>query len=283
MSEEKVEEAIAAPEEPIDVPDEPIIEKDDDVEAVEKSEIKEEEEIVKERKAAEIDREAFRPRTETGRRVKAGEIADIDEILDSGSRLLEPEIVDVLLPGCETELLLIGQSKGKFGGGQRRIFRQTQKKTKEGNKPKFATLAVIGNKDGYVGFGYGKAKETVPAREKASRRAKLAVMKIRRGCGSWECGCGTNHSIPFKVTGKCSSVQVTLIPAPKGTGLVVETEIAKILKLAGIRDVWSKTSGHTKTKINLINACIGALRKLSATKIQERHIKALSITEGRTK
>ncbi len=54
--------------------------------------------------------------------------------------------------------------------GSRRVFRQTQKKTKEGNKPKFSTYAVVGNKDGYVGLGFGKAKETVPAREKAVQK-----------------------------------------------------------------------------------------------------------------
>ena len=64
--------------------------------------------------------------------------------------------------------MLIGQARGKFGGGQRRIFKQTQKKTREGNKPHFTTTAVTGNKDGYIGMGAGKAKETVPARELAS-------------------------------------------------------------------------------------------------------------------
>jgi len=106
-------------------------------------------------------------------------------------------------------------------------------------------------------------------------------MKIRRGCGSWECSCGQPHSIPFKVTGKCSSVQITLIPASKGTGLCIEPECAKILKLAGIKDIWSKTQGHTKTKLNLIYACTEALKSLMATKVLHKHIKTLSIEEGR--
>ena len=114
----------------------------------------------------------------------------MSQILDQRMRILEPEIVDTLMPGMQTDLLMIGQSKGKFGGGQKRIFKQTQKKTQEGNKPHFATFAVIGNEDGFVGLGYGKSKETVPAREKAIRQAKLNVIKIRRGCGDWGCGCG---------------------------------------------------------------------------------------------
>src|SRR3989338_11703620 len=73
----------------------------------------------------------WKPLTALGRKVKDGKITSIDAVFDSGLRVLEAQIVDVLLPGLEEDLLLIGQAKGKFGGGQRRIFRQTQKKTKE--------------------------------------------------------------------------------------------------------------------------------------------------------
>ena len=96
-------------------------------------------------------RDRWQPRTALGKKVKEGSIASIETILDQGLLIFEPEIIDVLLPGLENDLLLIGQAKGKFGGGQRRMFRQTQKKTAEGNKPKFAVCAVVGNKDGYVG------------------------------------------------------------------------------------------------------------------------------------
>src|SRR3989338_3094603 len=122
----------------------------------------------------------WKPVTALGRAVREGKITHIDQIFDSGQPILESKIVDQLLPGLEEDLLLIGQAKGKFGGGQRRIFRQTQKKTKEGNKIQFATLALVGNKNGYVGVGLGKSKETVPARDKAKREARLKVMRIRR-------------------------------------------------------------------------------------------------------
>ena len=68
-------------------------------------------------------------------------------------------------------------------------------------------------------------------------------------------------SIPFAVTGKCGSTEITLLPAPKGKGLVIEKECAKILELAGIKDIWSRTRGQTKTKLNLIHALIDALKK----------------------
>ena len=225
--------------------------------------------------------ENWKPKTSIGKQLKEGKITDIDEILNNGWKILEVEVTETLIPDLEKELLLVGQSKGKFGGGAKRVFKQTQKKTPEGNKPSFMTFAVIGNKNGYVGVGSGKSKDTVPAREKAVRNAKLNVFKIRRGCGSWECGCKTPHSIPFKVQGKVGSVSIVLMPAPKGKGLVVEPEIAKILRLVGIKDVWSKTFGQTKVKSNLIKATVKALRQLMEMKITHESAKQVGMIEGK--
>jgi len=249
-------------------------------EKIEEDEIKKE---VKKSTKKEFDIAGWSPKTEIGKKVKGGEITKIDQILDSGRNILEAEIVDALIKNPTVDLLLIGQSKGKFGGGSRRVFRQVQKKTAEGNKPRFATAAVFGNENGYVGIGFGKGKETVPAREKAIRNAKLNIIKIRRGCGSWQCGCKEPHTIPFVVEGKCGSVKVKFIPAPKGTGLAAEKEMAKILKIAGVKDIWSKTFGHTVSKVNLIIACMDALKKLTTTKIQPEHIDKLGICEGAQK
>ena len=98
-------------------------------------------------------------------------------------------------------------------------------------------------------------------REKALRKAKLDLIKITRGCGSFDCICDEKHSIPFKVEGKCGSSRVVLYPAPQGTGLVIGDECKKILGLAGIKDVYSKTFGQTKSTMNLVRACIDALKK----------------------
>ncbi|MEM4647767.1 MAG: 30S ribosomal protein S5 [Candidatus Pacearchaeota archaeon] len=228
------------------------------------------EEIVKEEeltpeKIREIEREkklsAWKPKTELGRLVKEKKITNIDEILDKGKVILEPEIVDALLD-YEFELINIGQSKGKFGGGKRRAWRQTQKKTAEGNVPKFSAMVVIGDKNGHLGVGMEKAKETVPAREKALRRAKLNIFKVVRGCGSFNCCCNEPHSIPFRVEGKCSGVRVILIPAPRGAGLVADDELKKVFRLAGIKDIYVKSFGKTRTKYNHIKAVVDALKKL---------------------
>ena len=229
------------------------------------------------------DKSRWTPKTSLGKRVKNGLVADVSIILDNGEPILETEIVDTLIPDLKTDLLLIGQSKGKFGGGQRRVFKQTQKKTQEGNKPNFSTMAVVGNEDGIVGIGMGKAKETVPAREKSLKTAKKNLIKIRRGCGSWQCNCKAPHSIPFKIQGKVGSTEITLIPAPKGTGLVIQSECAKVLTLAGVKDIWSMTRGVTRSRHNLIQACFEALRKLSQTKIKHGHVEMLGIREGSNK
>ncbi|MBI2148091.1 30S ribosomal protein S5 [Candidatus Woesearchaeota archaeon] len=224
----------------------------------------------------------WKPRTELGKKVKNREINDLGEILDKGHRILEPEIIDVLLPNLEVQLLEVGQSKGKFGGGKGSIWKQTQKKTSEGNRIKFSAFAVVGNKDGYVGVGFGSSKETVPAREKATRKAKLNIIKIRRACGSWDCDCRTPHSIPFKVSGKCGSVRVTLMAAPRGTGLKAERKCRVLLGLAGIKDVYAKTKGQTATKLNFFIACFNALKQLSKIKLNEDFVKEAGVVEGTT-
>ncbi len=185
--------------------------------------------------------EAWEPKTKLGQEVKDGKIKSMDEILDSGKKILEPEIVDSLLD-VKTDLIAIGQSKGKFGGGKRRVWRQTQRKTKEGNVPKFSAMAIAGDEKGHIGVGVGTSMETLPARDKATRKSKINIFKITRACAAFDCDCSDPHSIPFVVEGKSGSVRVKLIPAPQGTGLVVANVLKKVLKLAGIKDIYSRTS-----------------------------------------
>ncbi|MEK6940338.1 MAG: 30S ribosomal protein S5 [Nanoarchaeota archaeon] len=224
--------------------------------------------------------ERWIPKTSIGKAVKKGELTDLNIILNKGEKILENEIIDTLLPNLSTDLLEVGQSKGKFGGGKKSIWRQTQKKTKEGNKIRFSACAIVGNQDGFVGLGRGSSRETMPARDKATRQAKLQIIKVRRGCGSWKCGCGEPHSIPFKVSGSVGSVTINLMPAPKGTGLVIEKECAKILKFAGIKDIHTKAYGNKRTKINLVYACFDALKELSKVKMPNDYNKKAGVLSG---
>jgi len=210
---------------------------------------------------------SWEPKTKLGIEVMTRSVKSFDEILDSNRKILEEQIVDYLLK-LDSDLISIGQSKGKFGGGKRRAWRQTQRKTKQGSVPTFSTMAVVGDKAGHIGLGVGKSKETLPARDKAARQARLNIIRIKRGCGSFDCACNEPHSVPFKVIGKGGSCVVTLIPAPQGTGLVAAGEIKKILNLAGIHDVYTKTFGKQRTTFNLAKACMEALKRTNP-KVEE--------------
>jgi len=203
---------------------------------------------------------AWEPKTKLGKDVKSGKIKSIDEILDNDQKILESEIVDKLI-SPKVDLIAQGQAKGKFGGGKRRAWRQTQRITQEGGVLTFSAMAVAGDENGHVGIGVGKSGETLPARDKATRKAKLSVIKVSRGCAAFDCNCSEKHTVPFVVKGKSGSVTVELIPAPQGTGLVCARELQKILKMAGIKDVYSKTSGKVRTTFNLAKACIEALKE----------------------
>ncbi len=235
-------------------------------EVLDEEELKELKEMKEENKESEkeVEKEEpmanWTPKTKLGEEVKNGKIKNIDEILDADRKIMEEEIIDNLLD-VKTDLIAMGQSKGKFGGGKRRAWRQTQRKTKEGNVLKFSAMAVAGDEKGHIGVGEGSSIETLPARDKATRKAKLNLFKITRDCASFDCACSEKHTVPFKVRGKSGSVKIELIPAPQGTGLVVAKELKKVLALAGIRDVYSKTFGSTSTTFNLVKACIDALKK----------------------
>jgi small subunit ribosomal protein S5 len=133
--------------------------------------------------------------------------------------------------------------------------------TDSGRRVKFRAVVVVGNRNGYIGFGQGKDAQVGNAITKAIKDAKLNLIKVNRGCGSWECGCGLEHSIPVQVTGKSGSVRVTLKPAPQGIGLVTGDIAKKVLALAGIRDVWGFSSGETRTTINFAKATFNALKE----------------------
>ncbi|NOZ82986.1 MAG: 30S ribosomal protein S5 [Euryarchaeota archaeon] len=205
------------------------------------------------------------PKTRLGVMVSRGEITDIAEVFRRGFRIMEPEIVDVLLPELKEEVLDITM---------------VQRMHKSGRRMRFRATVAIGNENGYVGVGKGVAKEVGPAIRKAIKDAKLNIIQVARGCGSWECGCGTWHSVPFAVTGRAGSVRITLLPAPRGTGLVTNDVSKKILSLAGISDVWSKAFGEKRTTINTTRATYEALRNTTRMKLSEMTQKAVGFTVG---
>ncbi|MBN2202584.1 MAG: 30S ribosomal protein S5 [Candidatus Aenigmarchaeota archaeon] len=231
----------------------------------------------------EFDYTTWKPKTELGKKVLSGEITDINQVFAQGLKIAEPAIVDILIPGLEKDVIFIGGSTGKGGGIRRTPFKRTSRMHKSGRRYRMSVMAVVGNKNGYVGVGMaaspaGKHREAI---QKATDKAKLNIIPIARGCGSWECLCGAKHSIPFTVNGKRGSVKVNLIPAPKGIGLCVSNEIKKIMSFAGISDVWCKSRGNTKMRINFVMAVFSALRKLNVYKIKPEFEKNVGMIVGK--
>jgi len=196
--------------------------------------------------------EEWNPRTKLGKMVLNGEITDMEQIYERNLPILEYEITDKLIPNLKEEVLDV---------------KTVQRTTDSGRKMTFLVSVAVGNEGGYIGIGTAKGNEVRPTIEKAIKYAKKNIIHIKRGCGSWQCGCEEEHSIPFKIKGACSSVKVEFLPAPKGTGIVAGETAKKILKLAGIKDVWSKTSGKTDTTLNFAKATMDALKKTRKMKM----------------
>jgi len=122
-------------------------------------------------------------------------------------------------------------------------------------------LPDLGNRDGYVGLGSGKARQVRSAIEKAAVDARLKITPVRRGCGSWECGCGKPHTLPFQVRGSCGGVEIVLIPGPRGLGIVASGAAKVILGLAGVKDCWTQSYGSTRTVPSFAFAVFDAIKK----------------------
>jgi small subunit ribosomal protein S5 len=198
------------------------------------------------RRGTSIDLEQWVPRTRLGKMIQEGKITSIEEIFMEGLQIREPQIVDTLLPDVQEEVININL---------------VQKQTDAGEKSRFKAIVAVGNRDGYIGLGSGKARQVRTAIEKAAVDARLNIVPVRRGCGSWECGCGRPHSLLFQVEGNCSGVRVIIVPGPRGLGLVA-SEVAKvILGLSGIRDCWTRSYGSTRTVPSFAYAVFDGLRK----------------------
>jgi small subunit ribosomal protein S5 len=186
------------------------------------------------------------PQTNLGKKVAAGEINSMEEILSNGLRIQEAGIVKKLLPDLKTEVIDVGI---------------IQKMTPNGQSTRFKALVAAGNENGWLGIGMGKSKQMRIAIEKANNASYLNVSPVKLGCGSWECRCDQKHSVPFKVRGRGGSVTIEILPAPRGLGLVAGEKIRNLLRLAGIKDVWTTAKGSTATMNSTSKAVLQCLRQ----------------------
>jgi small subunit ribosomal protein S5 len=129
------------------------------------------------------------------------------------------------------------------------------KVVKGGRRFSFSALAVIGDADGHVGIGFGKANEVPDAIDKSKEDAKKNVYKINVN----------KNTIPHQVVGKFKSARVLLKPASPGTGLIAGASVRAVLERAGIHDVLSKVQG-SRNPINVVKATLDGLMQLRSFK-----------------
>jgi small subunit ribosomal protein S2e len=198
-------------------------------------------------------KDEWTPVTKLGRLVKHGDINSLEEIYTYSIPIKEAEIVDILIKKA-------GQNgeEVKLSDEVMKII-SVQKQTTAGQRTRFKAVVAIGDHDGHVGLGIKVAKEVQIAIKGALVVAKLSLIPVRRGF--WGNKIGRPHTVPCKVTGKCGSVWVRLIPAPRGTGIVSAPVPKKLLQMAGIEDCYTSARGSTGTLGNFAKATYAAIAK----------------------
>jgi small subunit ribosomal protein S5 len=138
-----------------------------------------------------------------------------------------------------------------------KVFR-CSKVVKGGRRFSFAALAVVGDRHGTVGIGYGKANEVPQAVEKAVKDAKKNLFQVEL----------LGRTIPHQTQGKYGATTITIAPASPGTGVIAGSSARAVLEYAGVQDVLTKVYGSTSAK-NVVKATLDGLLKLRSKEMVE--------------
>lgn len=206
------------------------------------------------------DDENWKPVTKLGHLVKEGKITSIEEIYMHSLPIKELGIVHRLLPKLKEKETK--KDKDKEARDAVLKIKPVQKQTRAGQRTRFKAIVAVGDSEGHVGLATKTSKEVATAIRGAIVKAKLSIIPVR--LGYWGNKIGKPHTVPCKVTGKCGSVRVRLIPAPRGTGIVGAPIPKKLLQFAGIKDCYTSAIGRTATKLNFAMATFNAIKRTSS-------------------
>lgn len=184
----------------------------------------------------------WEPVTKLGRLVQAGLINSLEEIYAHSLPVKETQIIDKFLPDLKDEVMKI---------------KPVQKQTSAGQRNRFRAVVIVGDGNGHVGLGVKTSKEVATSIRTAISIAKLNIIPCRRGY--WGSLIGKPHTISTKVTGKCGSVTVRLVPAPRGKDVIASPSVKKLLQFAGVEDCYTSSVGSTRTTENTLKATFAAI------------------------